>query len=138
MSGPIADKFKTLESVSKASASDLETIDGVGHDLAESIVEWFEKSHKLVDKIIANGIALNAKPSRVKNDTLKGLTFIMTGTFDKLGRDDFKDMVIENGGSIASSITKNTSYVLKGENAGGSKLKKIEEEIERTVKLLFL
>ena len=52
MSGPIADKFKTLESVSKASVSDLETIDGVGHDLAESIVEWFEKSQKLVDKII--------------------------------------------------------------------------------------
>ena len=127
MSGPIADKFKTLESVSKASVSDLETIDGVGHDLAESIVEWFEKSQKLVDKIIANGIALNAKPSRIKNDKLKGLTFIMTGTFDKLGRDDFKDMVIENGGSIASSITKSVSHVLLGENAGPAKTKKIDE-----------
>ena len=55
------------------------------------------------------------------------MTFIMTGTFDKLGRDDFKDMVIENGGSIASSITKSTSHILLGNSAGPAKIKKIEE-----------
>jgi DNA ligase (NAD+) len=127
MSAPIADKFKTMDAVIKATVSELESIDGVGHDLAESMVEWFGKNQVLVSKIIANGIALNAKPSRVKNDKLKGLTFIMTGTFDKLGRDDFKDMVIENGGSIASSITKTVNYVLLGESAGPAKVKKIDE-----------
>lgn len=127
MSGPISDKFKTLGAVSVATVAELESIDGVGHDLAESIVEWFGKNQVLVAKIIANGIALNAKPSRVKNDKLKGLTFIMTGTFDKLGRDDFKDMVIENGGSIASSITKSVSHVLLGSSAGPVKIQKITE-----------
>ena len=127
MSGPIADKFKTLQDVSNATVAQLEAIDGVGHDLAESIEEWFAQNSILVSKLIQGGIAINAKPSRIKNDKLKGLTFIMTGTFDKLGRDDFKDMVVENGGSIASSITKSVSYVLKGENAGGSKLRKIED-----------
>lgn len=127
MSGPIADKFKTLQAVSDASIAQLEAIDGVGHDLAESIVEWFEQNTYLISKLIQGGIALNAKPSRIKNDKLKGLTFIMTGTFDKLGRDDFKDMVIENGGSIASSITKSLSHIMLGENAGPVKIRKIDE-----------
>jgi DNA ligase (NAD+) len=127
MSAPIADKFKTLDAVTKASVSELESIDGVGHDLAESIVEWLANHVGVISKLISYEVALNAKPSRVKNDKLKGLTLIMTGTFEKLSRDDFKDMVIENGGSIASSITKTVSIVLLGENAGPAKVKKIDE-----------
>jgi len=127
MSAPIADKFKTLDAVTKASVSELEAIDGVGHDLAESIVEWLGNHGDVISKLITQGVALNAKPSRVKNDKLKGLTLIMTGTFEKLSRDDFKDMVVENGGSIASSITKSVSIVLLGENAGPAKVKKIDE-----------
>jgi DNA ligase (NAD+) len=92
MSAPIADKFKTLDAVINATVGELESIDGVGHDLAESMVEWFGKNLVLVSKIIANGIALNAKPSRVKNDKLKGLTFILSGSFDGVDRNDFKDL----------------------------------------------
>lgn len=128
-SSPIAESMLTLETVSKATVAQFESIDGIGSDLAESIVEWFENQSNMdmIRYFIDNNIACEAKPSIKKSDKLKGLTFIMTGKFDDLGRGEFKDLVAEHGGSLSSGISKSVDFVLYGENAGPAKKKKIND-----------
>lgn len=129
-SAPIADAFKTLKGVSKASIRELSAVSGVGQELAESIAEWFYNPDNMamIQWFIDNNVACNAKPSRVKSDKLKDLVLIMTGSCEHLSRDDFKDLVVEYGGKVASSITKNVTHVIIGqEGAGPAKLKKIND-----------
>lgn len=134
-SGPIADSFQTLEAVSKATVAQLESIDGIGNELAESIVEWFQNADNMTvaQFFIDNSIASEAKPSIVKSQKLKDLVFIMTGKFDDLGRGEFKDLVAENGGGLSSGITKKVNYVLMGDGAGPAKSKKINELLSQGV-----
>lgn len=128
-SAPIADEFKTLQALSKATVAEVESVSGVGHELAESIVEWFQNPENMVmvQWFIDNNVACNTKPSRVKSDKLKDLVFIMTGSFDDLDRDDFKDKVVEYGGKVSSGITKKVNFVLIGDGAGPSKVKQIAD-----------
>ena len=123
----LADHWGTLEAISKASARELELTDGVGTDLAESIVEWFGENKDIIDFFITNEIATKAKKLDKKSDKLDGKTIIMTGKSDKVGRDEFKKLVVENGGKVASGISKNTQFVVMCENAGPAKQKKIAE-----------
>lgn len=129
MSGPIAEKYVTLEALSKATVAGIESISGIGHELAESVVEWFQNpaNMEIAQYFIDNKIASEAKPSMKKSDKLTGLTLIMTGTFDDLSRGDFKDLVAEHGGTLASGISKNVNYVLMGDGAGPAKVKKIND-----------
>lgn len=129
MSGPIAETFVTLEAVSKASVVDIESIDGIGNELAESVAEWFQDQDNMdmVQFFIDNKIASEAKPSVKKSNKLKGLTLIMTGKFDDLGRGEFKDLVAEHGGNLSSGISKKVDYVLFGDGAGAAKSKKIND-----------
>lgn len=129
MSGPIAETFVTLEAVSKATVSEIEDIEGIGNELAESVVEWFQNQDNMdmIQYFIDNNIASEAKPSVKKSDKLKGITLIMTGKFDDLGRGEFKDLVAEHGGNLASGISKNVNYVLMGDGAGPAKSKKIND-----------
>lgn len=128
-SAPIADEFKTLQAVSKATVAEVESVSGVGHELAESIVEWFQNPDNMAmaQWFIDNNVACIAKPSRVKSDKLKDLVFIMTGSFDDLDRDDFKDKVVEYGGKVSSGITKKVNFVLMGDGAGPAKVKQIAD-----------
>ena len=71
------------------------------------------------------GVAQNVK--KAQSMKLAGRVCIMTGTFSKLDRDVFKDMVVSNGGAICSSITKKCNLVLLGDNAGPKKVKAIDE-----------
>jgi len=123
----LADHWETLQAITNASVRELELTDGVGTDLAESIVEWFDENKDIIQFFIDNDIAVKAKKLDKKSDKLDGKTIIMTGKSDKIGRDEFKKMVTENGGKVASGISKNVDYVLMGENAGPAKQKKIAD-----------
>jgi len=129
MSGPIAEKYVTLEALSKATVAGIESISGIGHELAESVVEWFQNpaNMEIAQYFIDNKIASEAKPSMKKSDKLTGLTLIMTGKCDGLGRGEFKDLVAEHGGKLASGISKNVTHVILGspESVGPKKMKDI-------------
>lgn len=126
-SAKLADHWETLQEVSSASPRQLELTEGVGTDLAESIAEWMADNQDIIDFFITSDIGCKAKKLDQKSDKLAGQTLIMTGTSDILGRDEFKKMVAENAGKVASSISKKVNFVIMGENAGPAKLKTIAE-----------
>lgn len=121
----LAEKFGTLDVVSKLAPRELSCVTGIGDELAINASMWFAKNMHIVEFFIQNKIAISAKPSLKKSDLLGGKSFIMTGSFPELDRNVFKDLVSEFGGKVCSSISKNTSYVLLGDGAGPKKLKDI-------------
>ena len=126
VSAIINSHYKELSDAVSASVSDLVCI-GVGPDAAQSFVTWVNANKRVVEFFIMNSIADKGSVKQIDSDKLKGLTLIMTGTFDDLPRDEFKELVEKNGGKVASSISKNVSVVLLGDGAGPSKRSKIDE-----------
>ena len=105
----LALRFGDMETLSTASAEEMEAIDGFGAIMAESAESFFMESLE--------------KP---QSDTLAGKTFVLTGTLPSLTRAQASEMIEKSGGKVSSSVSKKTSFVLAGEEAG-SKLKKAND-----------
>ncbi len=123
----IAERFGDIEGVMSASLEELTTIDGVGEVLAQSIYEYFslESTHKMIDSL--QDLGLNTKSLAEKLDSrFQGMTFVLTGALDGYSRGEMTDLIEKYGGKVSSSVSKKTSYVLAGEDAG-SKLQKAHE-----------
>lgn len=99
--------------------------------LSDLLVERFSKfilnQQVMLGNLWAAGIRFPVKESNVKSAKLKDRVCIMTGVFDKLGREEFKEMVVAHGGKVCSGISKKTNLVLMGDGAGPSKIKAIED-----------
>ena len=120
----VAKRFKTLEGVENATEEELLQIDGIGEILAKSIVLFFknEKNRILLAKLKEKGVKIESNDTIV-GDKLSGLKICLTGTLTTLKRSEAQKLIEENGGEVVSSVSKNTSLVLLGEDAG-SKLEK--------------
>ncbi|MCB9808945.1 NAD-dependent DNA ligase LigA [Candidatus Nomurabacteria bacterium] len=120
----------TVNSFHGMTFDNLQKVEGIGDVVAESFIEFFEDRENIdFVKRLLKHISLNIKKSKSKT-TFQGKTFVITGTLPTLSRDEAKELVIQHGGKVASSVSKNTDYVLAGEKAG-SKLQKAEElEVE--------
>ena len=118
----LADHFGSLTKISEAEIEDINNIENIGPVVSKSIYEFFRDSTnlKLMDKLFENGV--NVYHEKARNLKLKGMTFVLTGTLPTLSREDAKKKILENGGSVSSSVSVKTSFVLAGENAG-TKLK---------------
>lgn len=123
----LADTFGSLEKIRKASKSEFEQIDGIGPIVAEELEKWFsQKVHaKLVDDLLQFVTILKPKKNLAVG-VLSGKTVVVTGTLPTLSREEAQQLVRDNGGHVASSVSKNTTYLLAGEKAG-SKLAKAEK-----------
>lgn len=110
------------------SVEDLTKIDDVGEKMAESIVEFFSKTKTL--EIIQNleqaGVNIKGIKEERLSDKLTGMTVAITGSFDDISRNDLSKLIEQNGGKTSSSVSKKTTFVIAGENAG-SKLEKAKE-----------
>ena len=115
-----------LESIMNAKAGDFQSIYGVGEVVAQSLELWFASpdNRKLVKNLLKQVTIVVA--STVGAGKLAGKSFVFTGTLPILERDVAQDMVRKNGGDVSSSVSKKTSYVVAGEEAG-SKLEKAKE-----------
>ncbi len=126
----IAEHFKTLQKVLEVSkkVEHLTIIEGVGEVVAESIVHWFsQQDHaELVDRLLKFVTVEDAKEKVNINSSFAGKIFVLTGTMESMSRDEAKVIIKELGGDVAGSVSKNTSYVVAGEEAG-SKLDKAQE-----------
>ncbi len=122
--------FPTIDKLSQATQEELETIEGIGPRIAESLVFWFGRSvnQALLDKFRQAGLKLEATtPTTYKNipQSLAGLTFVITGVLPNWGRDEAKVYIQQHGGKVTGSVSKKTDYLLAGEKAG-SKLNKAQ------------
>jgi DNA ligase (NAD+) len=123
----LAEHFGSIENLQKAAEEELTNIDQIGPVLAKSIYEYFHdsKNLKIIEKLIAAGVNTIQKKTQQSNK-LQGKTFVVTGTLEKYGRSEIERIIKENGGKVSSSVSKKTSYVLAGAEAG-SKLDKANE-----------
>ncbi|MBU2610276.1 MAG: NAD-dependent DNA ligase LigA [Chloroflexi bacterium] len=119
--------FPALDLLAKASADDLQRIEGIGPNIAEAIVDWFsrERNQSVLRKLQATGVwPIGAgEPGSRGGGALAGMTFVVTGTLKGFSRDEVKAYIESRGGKLTDSVSKNTSYLVLGENPG-SKLEK--------------
>ena len=120
-----------MEALQQASFEQLVEVDEIGDRIAESIIQFFENpsNKEEVDKLKAVGLQFELSEEQLKNttDKLKGLSFVISGVFEKHSRDELKKMIENNGGKNVGSISKKTSYLIRGDNMGPSKLAKAEK-----------
>lgn len=120
----LANRFGSLESLSEANEEQLFEVDEVGPEVARSVAEYFAepRNQKLLKELKKAGVKPQEGPKPVSGK-LKGMTIVVTGTLSKLSRNEAHELIERNGGSVGSSVTKKTSFLVVGEDAG-SKLDK--------------
>ena len=129
----IASAMGSLDAISEASVDDLTQIDGVGPEIAESVVHWFAAAREPGDwrgrtlaAWRAAGVGVGEAATSSLPQTLAGKTVVVTGSLEGFSRDSAKEAILERGGKAAGSVSRKTDYVVVGANAG-SKAAKAEE-----------
>jgi DNA ligase (NAD+) len=123
----LAEAFGSMDALMAASVEELEAVDEVGPRVAQAIQEFFAeaKNRELVERLRQAGLTFTAEKKR-KSSRLEGLTFVLTGTMADLTREEAKARIEAAGGRVSGSVSKKTSYVVAGEDAG-SKLDKARD-----------
>ena len=140
----LARKFRTMDNLMNASIEELSVQNDVGEITAKSIYEFFreEQSIDLINKLKLAGVNMESLEEENTDNRFEGKTFVLTGALSKYSRDEASDIIEKLGGKTSGSVSKKTSYVLAGEDAG-SKLTKAqnlgvtvitEEEFEEMIK----
>jgi DNA ligase (NAD+) len=124
----LATAFGSMDAIRAASEEELAHVDGVGPTIAAALKEWFAEDwhREIVDAWAAAGVRMADERDESVPRTLEGLTVVVTGSLPNYSRDEAKEAIIIRGGKAAGSVSKNTSYVVAGENAG-TKLDKAEQ-----------
>ena len=114
----LSQKFGSIENLMKATGSDLNAIPNIGDVVAKSVADWFKKkaNQELVKNLIRAGIKIGKV--KVKTTKLSGKNVAVTGVLESLSREEAKEKVRVAGGDWVSSVSKNTDYVVVGENPG--------------------
>jgi DNA ligase (NAD+) len=120
-------EFGSMDALMAATAEELERVEEVGPRISESIMEFFSRAanRELVQRLKDAGVDMTAEKKQ-RSAQLAGLTFVLTGTLPTLTREEAKQRIEAAGGKTAGSVSKKTSYVVAGEEAG-SKLDKARE-----------
>lgn len=129
----LAEHFKNIDNLSKATYDELISIEGIGPEVAKSIIEYFknEKTKEIIEKLKKAGVNLETKEIK-KSDKLKGLTFVITGTLKNYTRDEAKEVIEQLGGKVTNTVSSKTDYLIVGENPG-SKLEKARQLGVKTI-----
>ncbi|KKN22810.1 hypothetical protein LCGC14_0911370 [marine sediment metagenome] len=126
----LARAYKNIDALMSASQEELTAVNEIGERIAQSVVEFFENSanREIVSRLATYGIQFSLSEQQLENqtDTLKGMTIVVSGVFETLGRDELKQMIENNGGKVGSSISSKTAYLIAGDKMGPSKRKKAE------------
>lgn len=124
----LAKAFRSMERLEKATAEELLAVDDIGERIAESVIDYFsnERNREVVDRLKSHGLQMELPEEDTGggNDKLKGLTIVISGTFAKHSRDEYKVMIERNGGKNSGSVSGKTDFILAGDNMGPAKLEK--------------
>ena len=127
----LARHYKTIEALENATVEQLVEVDEIGNQIANSIVNFFadDYNRQLIDRLKGYGLqfSINEQATEGQTDTLKGLTFVVSGVFHLYSREELKALIEQHGGKVGSSISSKTNYVIVGDNMGPSKKEKAEQ-----------
>lgn len=123
----LASNFGTLDKLAKASIEEINVLENIGPAVSQSVYDYFHNKNNLAftEKLQKNGVVIK-KEEKKKVGKFTGLTFVITGTLATMSREIAKERILALGGKVSGSVSKNTSYVLAGEEPG-SKLKNAEK-----------
>ncbi|MFI6597941.1 NAD-dependent DNA ligase LigA [Nonomuraea sp. NPDC050536] len=117
----LADAMRSIDAVAGASVEELSAVEGIGAQVAATIHEWFQVDwhREIITRWRAAGVRMEDEPAPEKGpQILEGHTFVVTGTLEGFTRDSAAEAITTRGGKVASSVSKKTSFVIAGENAG--------------------
>ena len=126
----IARKFRTIDDLINADAGQLTGVDEIGPKIAASILSYFSDKDniEMILRLKAAGVRFSDEEGNsIAGTALEGKTIVISGTFSEHSRDEYKEIIEEHGGKNSSSISRNTSFILAGENMGPSKKDKADE-----------
>jgi DNA ligase (NAD+) len=123
----LARQFGTLDALAKASEEEIESVHGIGPTIATSVAEYFADATiiKLLKRLVASGLRTDEPRKQEVSSVFKGLTVVITGTLPSLSRTDAKELIQAAGGKVTDSVSKATSLLVAGAEAG-SKLEKAQ------------
>ena len=121
----LAARFGSLEALRQASLDELSQVDGVGPTIAAAWQEWLEVDwhREILDRWAAAGVRTQDEVTTTAPQTLAGLSVVVTGTLEHFTREGAKEAIVARGGKAAGSVSKRTSYVVVGANAGSKETK---------------
>lgn len=127
----LAKHYKSIQNIANASHDDLVNVDEIGVKIAESVLMFFasEENMLIIQRLERFGVQLEISAEKLANQTnkLEGLTFVVSGVFENVSRNELKKLIEDNGGKVSSSISSKTSYIVAGANMGPSKKEKAEK-----------
>lgn len=126
----LAKAFKNIDALMAASQEQLVTVDEIGERIAESVVNFFSEpaNIEIIDRLKSYGLQFSLSEEQLENQTelLKGQTFVVSGVFETISRNELKKLIEDNGGKVASSVSSKTSFLVAGDKMGPSKRTKAE------------
>lgn len=124
----LAESFNSIDEILEANIEQLLSLNEFGSKMAESLVKFFhqEQSRHTIDRLKEAGVNMKGTKKELKGNRLAGLTFVLTGTLEKYSRQEAAEIIESYGGKVSGSVSKNTNFVVAGEEAG-SKLSRAKE-----------
>lgn len=126
----LAKHYKSIDAIAEASEEQLITVDEIGERIAQSVVAFFasEANRTIINRLKEHGVqlAVSAEKLASQTNTLQGKTFVVSGVFEKVSREELKKLIEDNGGKVSSSISAKTGFVVAGDKMGPSKRTKAE------------
>lgn len=129
MARDLAQRYGSLDKIAKATEAELQQVEGLGPNIAQSVVDWFgeEKNQMVLAKLKAAGVwPLEQAEVKAGGGALDGKIFVITGTLPSYSREEMSELIRQHGGRVSDSVSRNTSYLVAGEKAG-SKMAKAEK-----------
>jgi len=127
----LAFSLLSIDNLMNASLEALTQVDEIGQRIAQSVVDFFadERNRLLVNRLKDYGLQMQVSEEKqmLRTGKLTGLTFVISGTFERHSRDEYKALIEQHGGKNSSSISGNTNYILAGANMGPAKFEKAQK-----------
>jgi DNA ligase (NAD+) len=125
----LARHFKNIDNIASATFEELNDVNEIGEKIAISVQEFFLNldNINIINRLKASGLQFEVIQQEGTKDTFNGLTFVISGVFEKVSRNELKELIEKNGGKNTSSISAKTSYLVAGANMGPAKLAKAEK-----------
>jgi len=126
----LAKAYKNIDALMVANVEELMQVDEIGERIAQSVVEFFKNdlNQRIIQDLKSFGVQFELSADKLENQTedLKGQTFVISGVFENVSRDELKKLIEDNGGKVGSSVSSKTTYLVAGDNMGPSKRTKAE------------